>query len=112
MLLDAQAITERTEERWYESELHRTNGDVLLAKGRATIEVEHAYTLAIDVARRQHAKLFELRATTSLARLWHAQGRIAEARALLQPVYDWFTEGFDTPDLRAAKDLLGQLTPA
>jgi predicted ATPase len=64
---------------------------------------------AIDIAHSQAAKLFELRAAASLARLWRDQGRCAEARDLLGPIYDWFTEGFDSPDLKAAKALLDQL---
>jgi predicted ATPase len=70
---------------------------------------EQSYRLALDVAKRQSAKLFELRASTSLARLWRDQGKRAEARDLLAPIYGWFTEGFDTPVLQDAKALLDEL---
>jgi predicted ATPase len=71
---------------------------------------EELYHTALSIARAQEAKLWELRAVTCLARLCRAQGRNAEARELLAPVYGWFTEGFDIPDLREAKDLLNELT--
>ncbi len=77
--------------------------------GRNRAEAEASYNQAITVARRQQAKSLELRAATSLARLWHQQGKTGEARALLAPVYDWFTEGFDTADLKDAKALLDAL---
>jgi predicted ATPase len=70
---------------------------------------ERSYYHAITVARSQSAKLLELRASTSLARLWRDQGKRGEARNLLSPIYDWFTEGFDAPDLRDAKALLDEL---
>ena len=73
-------------------------------------EAEDCFQKALDVARRQSAKSFELRAATSLARLWQQQGKRAEARGVLAPVYRWFTEGFDTADLKDAKALLDQLT--
>jgi predicted ATPase len=72
---------------------------------------EELYRKALSIAEEQEAKLWELRATVSLARLWHDQGRRAEARDLLAPVYGWFTEGFDTPDLKEAKALLEALNP-
>jgi predicted ATPase len=71
--------------------------------------VENSFVRALDVARRQQAKSLELRAAASLARLWGEQGRRGEARDLLAPVYGWFTEGFDTPDLKDAKALLNEL---
>ncbi len=77
------------------------------ARGRADAEAH--MTRAMDIARRQGAKWFELRAATSLARLWLGQRKHAEARELLAPIYAWFTEGFDTPDLRDAKALLDEL---
>lgn len=110
LLAEAQEMTERTNERWYEAETHRVRGDVLLMEGVSISEVEIAYRQAIEVAQYQQAKLLELRAATSLARLWQSQGRRAEARNLLQPIYDWFTEGFDTRDLKQAKALLHELT--
>ena len=72
-------------------------------------ETEIAFQAALRVARQQQAKTYELRVATSLARLWGEQGRRAEARDLLAPVYSWFTEGFDTADLKEAKALLDQL---
>ena len=76
----------------------------------AAAEAEGFFRQALEIARGQEAKGWELRAATSLARLWKRQGKQAEARALLQPVYDWFTEGFDTQDLKDAKALLAELT--
>ncbi len=95
---------------YWEAELHRLKGELLLSQsaGNST-EAEASYNQAIAVARRQQAKSLELRAATSLARLWQGQRKHAEARELLEPVYDWFTEGFDTPDLIEAKVLLDEL---
>ena len=101
---------EKTGERWFEAELHRLKGEVLRAlPERDQAEAEACFRRAIEVARGQSARLWELRAATSLARLWHDQGRRAEARDLLAPVYGWFTEGFDTPDLRDARALRDEL---
>ena len=94
----------------YEAEVHRLKGELLLelpAPDQA--EAEAALLGALEVARRQGAKSWELRAATSLARLRQQQGRSKEARALLGPVFDWFTEGFDTQDLRQARTLLDEL---
>ena len=94
----------------YESEIHRVRGELLLHPLQTSQpEVEAVFQKAIAVARRQEAKLLELRASTSLARLWQSQGKTTEARDLLTPVSDWFTEGFDTQDLKDAKALLEQL---
>ncbi len=90
------------------AELHRLSGVVLAATGD-TVEAASWLHRAIDVGRSQQAKSLELRATISLARLWADQGNRAQARDLLAPVYGWFTEGFDTPDLQDAKALLEQL---
>jgi predicted ATPase len=101
---------ERTGERWWEAEIHRLKGELLLARSAGNpTEAEAGFRQAIDVALRQSAKSLELRAATSLARLWHDQGRRAAARGVLAPVYGWFTEGFDTPDLKEAKALLSEL---
>jgi predicted ATPase len=100
---------EVTEERWSEADMHRVRGELLIAVGDA-VAAEKSFYRAIGVAQRQSAKLFELRAATSLARLWRDQGKRAEARDLLAPIYGWFTEGFDTPVLQDAKALLDQLT--
>jgi len=107
---DALEAAESTGERWYEAELHRFNGLLQLASSRELrAEAEACFQHAIEVARSQGARLFELRAVMSLARLRRDQGRRAEARDLLAPVYGWFTEGFDTPDLVEAKALLDDL---
>jgi predicted ATPase len=108
---EALQIVERTGERWFEAELHRHKGQLLLRQGHAEA-AEELYRKALSIAREQDAKLWELRAAMSLARLYHDQGRRAEARDLLAPVYGWFTEGFDTPDLKEAKALLDELASA
>jgi len=93
-----------------EAELHRLRGELTLLKDPASeAEAEVYFRTTIDTARRQAARLFELRTTTSLARLLAKQGRRAEARVMLAEIYNWFTEGFDTADLIDAKTLLDQL---
>ena len=109
LLDEAFQIVERTGERWFEAELHRQKGQLLLRKGR-TEAAKDLYRKALSIAAEQEAKLWELRAAASLARLRRDQGRPAEARNLLAPVYGWFTEGFDTPDLKEAKVLLDELS--
>jgi predicted ATPase len=108
LLDDALQIVERTGERLLEAELLRRKGQLLLRQGQSEAARE-LYRKALSIAREQEAKLWELRAAVSLARLWRDQGRRAEARDLLLPVYGWFTEGFDTPDLKDAKMLLDAL---
>ena len=105
---DALQIAERTGVRWYAAELNRHKGELLLRQ-RHIGAAEDLYRKALSIARKQEAKLWELRAAVSLARLRRDQGRRGEARDLLAPVYGWFTEGFDTPDLREAKALLDEL---
>ena len=106
----ALALASDIGERWFEAELHRLRGELLLASPEPdAVEAEACLRRALAVARTQEAGLWELRAATSLARLWHYQGRRAEARDLLAPVYSWFTEGFDTADLRNAKVLLDEV---
>jgi predicted ATPase len=107
-LAEAARIIETTEERIGEAELHRLRGDLLRATGDLSA-AEQNYHQALAVAKRQSAKLFELRASISLARLWCKQGKRGEARDLLASIYGWFTEGFDTPILEEAKALLDQL---
>ena len=107
-LAEAALFVEATEERIQEAELHRMRGDLLNAAGDHS-GAEWHYRQAIAVAERQSAKLFQLRASTSLARLWRDQGKRVEARDLLGPIYNWFTEGFDAPDLKDAKALLDEL---
>ena len=108
LLDEALQITERTGERLQAAELHRHKGRLLLRQGHFEA-AEELYCKALSIAQEQEAKLWELRAATSLARLWGEQGRRAEARDLLAPVYGWFTEGFETPDLKEAKSLLDEL---
>ena len=109
LLDDALQIVERTGERWFSAELNRHKGQLLLRQGQPEA-AEELYRKALSIAEEQEAKLWELRAAASLARLCRDQGRAAEARDLLAPVYGWFTEGFDTPDLKEAKALLDELT--
>jgi predicted ATPase len=97
-----------TGERMWEAEVHRVHGLVLFAENKPA-ESKAAFSLALDLAREQQAKSLELRAATSQARLWGEQGRRAEAQELLAPIYGWFTEGFDTADLKEAKALLDSL---
>ena len=118
-LAEALAVGQKTGERFYEAELYRLKGELLLQSGGweseslgftyrhpHAAEAEACFLQAIEVARHQQAKSLELRATMSLARLWQQQGKQAEARALLAPIYAWFTEGFDTADLQEAKVML------
>jgi predicted ATPase len=105
---DASAVVEQTGERLVKAELNRHKGRLLLRQGNAEA-AEELYRKALSIAREQQAKLWELRAAASLARLRRDQGRHAEARRLLAPVYGWFTEGFATPDLKEAKALLDEL---
>ena len=108
-LAEARRLAEETKARFFQAETLRLIGDVLLATGdRAGAEA--GYREAIATAQQQSAKLWELRAATALAKLWRDHGKRAEARDLLAPVYNWFTEGFDTPVLQQAKALLEQLS--
>ena len=110
LVAEAQEFVTKTGERQYEAEMHRVKGELILAQSSSSQEeAEASFRKALDVARRQSAKSLELRAATSLARLRQQQGRKDEARELLAPVYDWFTEGFDTRDLKEAKALLDEL---
>ena len=93
----------------WEAELYRIKGQLLLLQGEAESEVEACYKKAVAVARAQEAKSFELRAAMSLGRLWQSQGKNKEAKEMLDKVYSWFTEGFETKDLREAKQLLAEL---
>jgi len=115
-LTEAFELMEKTGERHWEAELHRIRAELLLMQGdqgqaKAGLQAERSFQQAIEVARRQQAKSWELRATTSLARLWRQQGRVDEACQILAEVYGWFSEGFDTADLREAKALLEALSP-
>src|SRR5207253_2565926 len=97
-LAEAAHIIETTEERVHEAELHRVRGDLLHAI-RDRSAAERDYNQALAVAERQSANPFQLRASISLARLWRDQGKVGDAQALLAPIYGWFTQGFDSPDL-------------
>jgi predicted ATPase len=109
-LAEAHTLMEQHEERWWEAEIYRLRGVLLLRQpGTLQAEAETWLQRALDVARRQQAKSLELRAAMSLSRLWQQRDKQAEARALLAPVYSWFTEGFDTADLQEAKALLEAL---
>jgi predicted ATPase len=137
LLAQALALVESTGERWYEAELHRIKGELLLqtdrharnqrgakktkriatptasSGGGSTVDlhdsVEACFRTAVEIARRQQAKSLELRATTSLSRLWQRQGKRQQAHEMLSDIYGWFTEGFDTADLRDAHALLAEL---
>jgi predicted ATPase len=119
VLAEAVALVDKTGERWCEAELYRLKGELLLAQdgkrhraqdtGQQWEAAEADFHRALDIARCQQAKSLELRTALSLSRLWQRQGKQAEARALLAPIYSWFTEGFDTVDLQEAKALLEEL---
>jgi predicted ATPase len=109
-LAEAHTLVEQHEERWWEAEVYRLRGVLLLRQtGTPHAEAEAGLQRALDVAHRQEAKSLELRAAMSLSRLWQQQGKQAEARELLTPIYGWFTEGFDTADLQEARALLEEL---
>jgi predicted ATPase len=106
-------LVEDTGERYWEAEMHRLKGELLLLKSLDNhLEAESCFHQALAVSCHQQAKSLELRAATSLAKLWQSQGRRQEAYDLLAPVYNWFTEGFDTADLIEAKSLLDELSIA
>ena len=108
-LVESISVTDRTQSRYYEAEMHRVRGELFLSmhdEGAA----EASFRTAINIAQHQSVKTWELRAATSLARLWDHQGKRTEARDLLAPIYGWFTEGLDTPVLQDAKALLDELT--
>ena len=108
LLDDALQLVERTRDRWFAAELNRLKGQLLLRQGRYGA-AEELYLKALGIAHEQDAKLWELRTAVSLARLWSEKRKRSEARDLLAPIYGWFTEGFDTPDLKDAKALLDEL---
>jgi predicted ATPase len=110
-LTEALTLVDTTGERWYEAELYRLKGELLLQRSSDNhTEAETCFQHAISIAQSQQAKSWELRAATSLARLWQPQGKRDEARQVLGEVYGWFTEGFDTADLQEAKALLETLS--
>jgi predicted ATPase len=107
---EAFAFIDRSGQRMYEAEVHRLKGELLIAQDASNAaQAEQSFRTAIEIARRQKAKSWELRATTSLARLLARQGHRDEARTMLSEIYGWFIEGFDTADLKDAKALLEEL---
>jgi predicted ATPase len=107
---EATAVIERTKETWFEADVYRIAGEVALKSPQPDVARAGAcFERARSVARVQQAKSWELRVSVSLARLWRDQGKVEQARELLAPVYGWFTEGFDTRDLKEAKALLEEL---
>jgi predicted ATPase len=107
---EAMTAIETTKESWCEAEANRVAGDIALMSPQPdAAKAEGYYNRALAIARQQQAKSWELRAALSLARLWRDLGKVRQARELLAPVYGWFTEGFDTRDLREAKALLEEL---
>jgi predicted ATPase len=101
---------DRTGERWWEAEVYRLKGELLLKQTVADeYQAESCFHHALDMARCQGAKSLELRVARSLSRLWQQQGKRKEAHDLLAPIYSWFTEGFDTVDLKETKALLEEL---
>jgi class 3 adenylate cyclase/predicted ATPase len=110
VLIEALAAADEHEDRTYVAEIHRLRGELLLKQNNSNVaEAQSCFERAMEIARKQSAKSWELRATTSLARLLDKQGRRDEARMMLTDLYNWFTEGFDTADLKDAKALLDQL---
>jgi predicted ATPase len=110
LLVEAQAVMDRTGERWWEAEVYRLKGELLLQPAPTDERLaETCFRQALDVAHWQKAKSLELRAATSLSRLWQRQGKRKAAHDLLTPIYGWFTEGFDTADLKEASTLLAEL---
>jgi predicted ATPase len=109
-LTEALDVVAKHREHFYEAELNRLKGELILAQSTyQTTEAEACFHQALNIARRQQAKSWELRAAMSLARLWQRQGKQHAAHQLLADVYGWFTEGFDTADLQEAKALLEEL---
>jgi class 3 adenylate cyclase/predicted ATPase len=108
LLTEALALVEKTDERYYEAEIRRLKAEFMQWQGHLS-EAEAGFWEAIEVARQQGAKSLQLRATVSLSRLWQSQGRHEDARQPLVEIYEWFTEGFDTPDLMDARSLLDDL---
>ena len=111
VVVEGLAVSDETGERWMDAELYRLKGESWLAlSGEHHPEAESCFHQALDLSRVQQAKSWELRAATSLARLWQQQGKRIEAYELLAPVYNWFSEGFDTADMQEAKAILERLS--
>jgi predicted ATPase len=109
-ITEAMTMIEATKERWCEAEVHRTGGEIALMSPQPNLaQAKPFFEQALTIARQQQAKSWELRAAMSMARLWHDQGKPKQAREILAPIYGWFTEGFDTLDLKEAKAILDNL---
>jgi tetratricopeptide (TPR) repeat protein len=106
---EALDLIKKKEEQYITAEIYRIRGDILAAKQDVSA-AEKDYLEAISVAKKQEAKFWELKAVTSLAQLWHQQGKTEEAKQILSEVYDWFTEGFEHKDMKAARLLLNELS--
>ena len=110
VLIETLAMLDKSGERWWEAELHRLKGELLLVvSSNNYLQAEACFNKAFEIACRQSAKSLELRAAMSLGRLWQQKGKKEKARQMLAEVYAWFTEGFDTPDLKEAGRLLDEL---
>ena len=109
IIAEAKDLVARDDGHMWEAELHRLEGELGRVQDISAVDIETCFEQALQVARCQSAKSFELRTANSLARLWRDQGKPRQARELLAPVYGWFTEGFDTRDLKEAKTLLEEL---
>jgi predicted ATPase len=119
VVAEALALVDKAEKNFFEAELYRLKGELLLIQAEADEQpenclrdAERSFRHAIDIARQQGAKSLELRAVMNLSRLWQEQGKREEARQMLAEIYGWFTEGFDTVDLKEAKALLAELATA
>jgi len=111
LLDEALAIIKKTRERWWEAELYRLKGELIMDLPPSyQSEAEKHFQKAIDVARKQQAKSLELRTAVSLSRLWQGQGKGDAGRRLLAEIYNWFKEGFETPDLKEAKEVLEEIS--
>jgi predicted ATPase len=108
-ICEAIVAIEKTKETWCEAEVHRMAGEILLRSAEGSARAEAYFERALAIARAQAARSWELRAAKSMARLWRDQGKRNKARELLAPVYGWFSEGFETVDLKEAKTLLDEL---
>jgi adenylate cyclase len=112
VLAEALALVDNTSERWYEAELYRLKGELLLGQAgtqHRMDEAEGCFLRALGIASRQRARSWELRTAMSLSRLWQQQGKQADAYQMLAKIYSWFSEGFDTADLQEARALLEAL---
>ena len=110
-VVEALELAVKTEQHCWQAELNRIKGEVLLAvSSNNHAEAEGCFSQALDIARRQQTKSWELRAAVSLCRLWQLQGKVEEARKMLSEIHGWFTEGFDAPDVIDAKALLDELS--